>query len=149
MDGYLEGSFELAEFQEKKNRLMAEKKDIEEKLSDFERKGNHWLELTRNWILEANQAKNLVLEENFSEMKNFLKKIGLNRQISQQKLSIDFKKPFDLLAKLPAEARGEAPSEAANSVWWRWRELNPRPPRCERDALPLSYTPNPYNITAT
>jgi len=28
------------------------------------------------------------------------------------------KKPFDLLAKLPAEARGEAPSEAANSIWW-------------------------------
>ena len=25
--------------------------------------------------------------------------------------------------------------------WWRWRDLNPRPPRCERDALPLSYIP--------
>jgi len=118
MDAYLEGDLELPEFQMKKNDLMSEKKTLEEKLSDFERKGNHWLELTRNWIIEANQAKNLVLEENFSEMKNFLKKIGLNRQISQQKLSIDFKKPFDLLAKLPAEARGEAPSEAANSVWW-------------------------------
>ena len=34
MDGYLEGSFELAEFQEKKNKLMAEKKTKEEKLSD-------------------------------------------------------------------------------------------------------------------
>ena len=105
MDGYLEGSFELAEFQEKKNKLMAEKKDIEEKLSDFERKGNHWLELVRNWILEANQAKNLALQENFSSRKNFLKKIGLNRQISQQKLSIDFKKPFDLLANLPKIGR--------------------------------------------
>jgi len=30
-------------------------------------------------------------------------------------------------AKLPAEARGEAPSEAANSIWWRCRELNPGP----------------------
>src|SRR3989338_7193395 len=38
MDGYFEGGFELAEFQEKKNKLMTEKKDIEEKLSDFERK---------------------------------------------------------------------------------------------------------------
>ena len=28
-------------------------------------------------------------------------------------------------AKLPAEAKGEAPSEAANSIWWTWRELNP------------------------
>jgi len=48
----------------------------------------------------------------------FFKKSNLskfaNRQISQQKLSIDFKKPFDLLANVPAEARGEAPSEATN-----------------------------------
>ena len=97
---------------------MSEKKTLEEKLSDFERKGNHWLELTRNRIIEANQAKNIALQENFSEMKNFLKKIGLNRQISQQKLSIDFKKPFDLLARLPAEARAEGEGEATNSIWW-------------------------------
>lgn len=117
-DAYLEGTFELVEFQQKKNALTSEKKTLEEKLSNFERKGNHWLELTRNWIIEANQAQNLVLQENFSEMKNFLKKIGLNRQISQQKLLIDFKKPFNFLANLPAEARGKAPSEAANSIWW-------------------------------
>jgi len=42
----------------------------------------------------------------------------VNRQISQQKLSIDFKKPFDFLAKLPAEARAEGEGEAANSIWW-------------------------------
>jgi len=55
-DAYLEGIFELLEFQQIKNALMSEKKTLEEKLSDFERKGNHWLELTRNWIIEANQA---------------------------------------------------------------------------------------------
>lgn len=121
VDGYLEGSFELAEFQEKKNKLMAEKKDIEEKLSDFERKGNHWLELTRNWILEANQAKNLALQENFSEMKNFLKKIGSNRRILDQKLYIDFKKPWNYLAEMPAKARAAGEGEAeqsSNSIWW-------------------------------
>jgi len=41
-----------------------------------------------------------------------------NRQISQQELLIDFKKPFDFLANVPAEARGKAPSETANSIWW-------------------------------
>jgi len=69
MDAYLEGDLELPEFQLKKNSLMSEKKDTEEKLSDFERKGNHWLELVRNWIIEANQAKNFVLSDNFFEMK--------------------------------------------------------------------------------
>ena len=82
------------------------------------RKGNHWLELTRNWILEANQAKNLASQDNFSEMKNYLKKIGSNRRLAAGRLEIDFKKPFNLLANLPAEARGEAPSEATNSIWW-------------------------------
>ena len=53
-DAYLGEALELGEYQEKKNILMSEKKTLEEKLSDFERKGNHWLELMRNWIIEAN-----------------------------------------------------------------------------------------------
>ena len=43
---------------------------------------------------------------------------GMNRRLAAGRLEIDFKKPFNLLAKMPAEARGEAPSEAANSIWW-------------------------------
>jgi len=121
MDAYLEGDLELPEFQLKKNELMTQKKTLEEKLSDFERKGNRWLELVRNWILEANQAKNFVLQENFSEMKNFLQKIGSNQKIKDQKLEIEFKKPWNYLYFLPAEAR--APSEARgegerNRLWW-------------------------------
>ena len=104
---------------------MAEKKTKEEKLSDFERKGNHWLELTRNWILEANQAKNLILSENFLEIKNFLKTIGSNRRLAAGKLAIDFKNPWNYLAEMLAEARGEAPNEAANSIWWTQGESNP------------------------
>ena len=126
MDGYLEGGFELAEFQQIKNALMAEKKTNEEKLSDFERKGNHWLELTRNWIIEANQAKSLALHDNFSEMKNYLKKIGSNRRLAAGKLAIDFKNPWHFLAEIPAEARREAPSEATNQLWWTQRESNSR-----------------------
>ena len=92
LDAHLAGALELSEFQEKKNALIGQKADLQQKLRDFERKGNHWLELTRNWILEASQAKNLASSENFSEMKNFLKKAGLNRQIKDRKLFIDFQK---------------------------------------------------------
>ena len=134
MDAYLEGDLELPEFQLKKNYLMSEKKTLEEKLSDFERKGNYWLELTRNWIIEANQAKNFALSDNFSEMKNFLKKIGSNRRIFDQWLFVDFKKPWNYLYFLPDEAR--APSEArgegeTNRLMWTEWDSNPRSPHCK------------------
>ncbi|MFH1677677.1 MAG: hypothetical protein ABH888_02600 [Patescibacteria group bacterium] len=61
------------------------------------------------------------MQENFSEMKNFLKKIGSNRRLAAGKLEIDFKKPWQFLAKLPAEARAAGEGEAAtasNSIWW-------------------------------
>jgi hypothetical protein len=48
-------------------------------------------ELCQNWALEANQVKNLALTENFSEMKNFLQKIGSNREIADSRLLIIFK----------------------------------------------------------
>ena len=43
---------------------------------------------------------------------------GMNRRLAAGRLEIDFKNPFDLLEKLPPEARGEAPSETTNSIWW-------------------------------
>jgi len=54
-------------------------------------------------------------------MKNFLKTIGSNRRLAAGKLAIDFKNPWNYLAEMPAEARGEAPSEAnpaGNKLWW-------------------------------
>ena len=59
-DAYLNEALELGEYLEHKNALTAEKRTLEEKLSDFERNGNHWLGLMRNWILEANQVGNLI-----------------------------------------------------------------------------------------
>jgi len=45
----------------------------------------------------------------------------VNRRLAAGKLAIDFKKPWNYLAEMPAEARGEAPSEAnhaVNKLWW-------------------------------
>jgi len=45
----------------------------------------------------------------------------MNRRLAAGKLAIDFKNPWNYLAEMPAEARGETPSEANSSVnklWW-------------------------------
>ena len=110
--------------------------------------GNHWLELVRNWIIEANKVKNFVLSDNFLEMKTppfFIKgRGGSNRRIFDQRLFIDFKKPWNYLYFLPAET--QAPSEARgegeiNRLWWTRWDLNPRSPGCKPGILPLNYRP--------
>jgi len=59
-----------------------------------------------------------LIKSRFAFRQRRKKKIGSNRRLAAGRLEIDFKKPFNLLANLPAEARGEAPSEATNSIWW-------------------------------
>ncbi|MBM2821114.1 MAG: Recombinase, partial [Candidatus Berkelbacteria bacterium] len=137
---------ELQEFNEMKNELVEQKKSIEEKLNDFERKGNQPLELLKNWIFEANQAGNLVKTKKFLGMRNFLKTVGSNRRILSKSLLIDFQKPYDLLYKLPAEARaageGEAHQNKLNSLWWTRADSNRGPPPCHGGILPLNYGPS-------
>jgi len=127
-DAYLAEALELGEYLERKNALMSEKKSLEEKLSDFERKGNHWLELMRNWIIEANQAENLIKAENLSGMKDFLVDIGSNRRIAAGILAGEFRKPWHFLAEMPVHARGSAARpvrSSANQIWWTHRESHP------------------------
>ena len=120
-DAYLNEALELGEYLERKNALTAEKRTLEEKLSDFERKGNHWLELMRNWIIEANQAVNLIKRENLEEQKDFLVRIGSNRRLAAGVLGIDFKMPWQFLAGIPAHARAEGAGVVnleSNQIWW-------------------------------
>ena len=112
---------ELGEYLERKNALTAEKRTLEEKLSDFERKGNHWLELMRNWILEANQAGNLIKQGNLSGMKDFLVDIGSNRRVAAGMLLAEFKMPWRDLAETSARARAFGAGEvnlSSNSELW-------------------------------
>jgi len=129
-DGYLSGSFELAEYQETKNRLMSEKKTLEEQLSDFERKGSRWLGLMRNWIIEANQALNLTKQENLPAMRDFLVDIGSNRRLASGTLSVDFQKPFSYLAETRDKVRSTESNFSSNSEMWTRAESDRHFPHC-------------------
>ncbi len=118
---------------------MAEKKSFEEKLSDFEQKGNHWLELMRNWIIEANQAGNLIKQENLSGMKDFLADIGSNRRVAAGMLLAEFKMPWRDLAETSARARAKGVGEvnlSSNSELWTIPDSNRSPHPCHGCALP-------------
>ena len=131
-DAYLENVFETEEFQEKKNDLMRKKKDIEEKIDDFRLKGDRWFELTKKWILDANQAQNMACGENFAEMQNFLEKVGLNRKIKDRRLTVEFKPPWNFIANRGEIRPKQSPAEGGAvsnfteyTVMRARRDLNP------------------------
>jgi hypothetical protein len=59
----------------------------------------------KEWILEANTVQKLLSEENWSEMKSFLKKVGSNRLLHSQTLTVFFKELWHLLAKTVSASR--------------------------------------------
>jgi site-specific DNA recombinase len=125
--GFADGVIEVQEFKDIKNPLVVKKREIEEKITILEKTQATRLEPLKNWVLEANQAQKWASEENWMEMKSFLEKVGSNRLLRAQTLTVSFKKPWNLLAETVVAARSTEPVSATNSKWWRRRELNPRP----------------------
>ena len=136
--GFVEGSLSLEEFKELKNPLLAEKVGLEEKIMGLERGKARRLEPLKEWVLEANKGEKTVSDENWEEMKSFLKKVGSNRLLRAQTLTVSFKKPWDLLAQTTIAARSAPDRNSQSPAWCTVLGSNQRPSACEADALPLS-----------
>ena len=124
--GFADGSLDITEFKELKNPLVPVKADLEQQIVDLERSKGNRLEPLKNLIFEANQANKWVLENNWLEMKSFLKKVGSNRLLGAQTLTVSFKNPFDSLAKTNMAVRSTTDVFLQSSEWWRRRELKSR-----------------------
>lgn len=142
---FTEGGLELPEFKELKNPLIVHKADLEAKLAKVQRAGVSPIEPLKNLVIEANQAQNWVSENNWLEMKSFLQKVGLNRLVRSQTLTVSFKKHWISLAETTVATQRAASDAERNSRWWSRQESNLRPSHCERDALPTELRPHPLN----
>jgi len=123
MNAYLENALSLEEYREAKNKLVNQKQLLKDKLTAFEQKSANRFELAAKFINSVKQAEIIALQENPEQGRDFLKKIGSNFQIREQKLILDFKNPWKLLLKYNAEPqRGEGKATIAqnpNSENWR------------------------------
>ncbi|MFZ2299940.1 MAG: hypothetical protein WAW00_02310, partial [Candidatus Moraniibacteriota bacterium] len=111
LDMILEKSISQEEYNAKKQKILNRKIEISEKMKAFEQKSHNRFELAINFIKEANQAKNIALQENPERIRDFLKKIGSNFQISDRTLFFDFKNAWKILANRNAEARSAEASK--------------------------------------
>ena len=99
LDAHLDSTITSEEYITKKQKLLNQKVDFSEKLHDFERKGNRWLELSKQFILDSNKGLIIASEENLEDKRDFLKKIGSNPRLASRSLSLDFKNPWRILAE--------------------------------------------------
>ena len=97
LDAQLAGIITTEEYTAKKQKILNHKIELSQNLEDFERKGNRWLELSRQFILTSKQAKIIALQGNFSAKKNFLKKIGSNLKLQERRVLILPKNPWKIL----------------------------------------------------
>ena len=128
MDVHLDGVISAEEYTTKKKLLLDQKIDVEQKLKDFERQGYRWLELSRQFILDSNQAIIIASEENLEAKRDFLKKIGSNPRLASRSLFLDFKNPWRILAETPVASLCDAPNFGGNgdSIFWLpGRDSNP------------------------
>ena len=130
MNAYLENALNLAEYREAKNKLVNQKQLLKDKLMAFEQKSNNRFELAAKFINSIKQAEIIALQENPEQGRDFLKKIGSNFRLSGQKLFLDFKNPFKILAEAePRLWRGEA-TIAQNPNFENWRKREDSNLRC-------------------
>jgi hypothetical protein len=122
---------------------VPQKAELEQQIVALERSKANRLEPLEKFILEANQAGNWVLENNWLEMKSFLKKVGSNRLLRAQTLTVSFKNPFDLLAENTLAVLSTNDFSARCSGWWSRQGSNLRHPQCHCGALPTELRPHP------
>ena len=128
LDMQLNGSISLEEYKLKKEELINQKTKLKQKLLDFGRKGNYWLEPMKNFILAAHQANFLINSENLGEKRSFLQKIGSNWQLCDKKVRFEALNEWALAKRAPRFLN-----------WSGGGDLNPQPLPWEGSILPLNY----------
>ena len=113
LDVYLTDALSTEEYATKKQELLSQKMEFQEKISDFEQKGLSWLEPAREFVLSLNQATKLLSAENPSEMTTFLKNIGSNHILRNRQLIFSPKIPYNLIAE-----RSEANPNRLQIPYW-------------------------------
>jgi DNA invertase Pin-like site-specific DNA recombinase len=97
MQAYLDKVLSLDEYRQGKNELIERKQELKEKLTATEANRGNWFEPAIRFVKATKQA--LFLTENGSDeqRRDFLRKVGSNLTISNRHLSVEPRKPWQLV----------------------------------------------------
>ena len=85
LDGYLEQDIEREIYRQQKQKLLLEKKSLEEKMARIEQKQNDWLEPMKEWIKVASNLVKIARDSNLLDKKVAAKEIfGSNLRLASR-----------------------------------------------------------------
>ena len=99
VDSYLDGSIDKEMYLIKKEEIIKTKTDLNQKKSDFGRKGKSWIEPMKEFWKSAYQAKKLAVSNDLDEIKSFVAKNGTNRRLAEKKVAWLWTNPWPILAQ--------------------------------------------------
>ncbi|MBI2415636.1 MAG: recombinase family protein [Candidatus Kerfeldbacteria bacterium] len=123
LDAHLEGAIDKETYTTKKNQLLNQKIECEQKLQTFKQTCNRWLELSLQLISDANLAKKIPLTGNFEELRNFIKKIGSNLLLRERKVGLAWQNAWELLAKRACGCGARGHELDTCLGWQSWRDV--------------------------
>lgn len=101
LDAHLDNLISIDEYRQKKNELMEEKLVITQRISDFERKGNNWFGLAKEFLLELNSNKIKALKRKYGELSEFVKKMGSNFSLTNKYIDFKLQNKYGLALRAP------------------------------------------------
>ena len=144
LDVYLSEVITTEEYTLQKQKLINEKLELNEKITDFEQNGLSWLEPAREFVLSLAKAEKLKNSGDNPKILTFLKNIGSNHYLQNRKWLFEAKIPYNLIAAdLSAVAQRAKVEGGANSQnltfpnWYARKESNPQPSGPKPDALSI------------
>ncbi len=116
LDLQLSGTISTEEYTEKKQKILNQKIEISEKLRDFEKNGDQWLEHAKTFIFKANKAKFVAQKGTLTEKRDFLQKIGSNITLLDQQIKYFPRSAWKILGNLGNLSAECQRREAQNKV---------------------------------
>lgn len=113
LDIFLSDSLSTEEYAVKKQKLLTQKLELKEKISDVQKKGLTWVEPAREFILSLNEGKKILTDDKLEETTPFLKKSGSNHRLHNRRLQFSWLAPYNFVA----QARANAPENLTYSDW--------------------------------
>jgi len=148
LDVYLEGAISREEYTQRKERFIGEKTAVLASLERIQRTGLSRFEPLKNFINHAQQAGKIADTENFSDLKDFHKRLGSNLVLCAKTDARKPKTDSDILAHRGADRGGEADAKFFKNKGFFQIFVSEQQSHAAGVALQIQY-PEPWGILAS